>query len=139
MACGQQNTISDKTISDTSSNRTTVIDPTLQVPATRDIVPDTPVAQFSERTDNPLNEWYFSVKLFETKQTFDYIIKMQFEEIRGEDTLKLPNFGKLPQPLIHKGPEKYSCIIGFLDKDNQFREYKKIYVQGDHLKITALR
>jgi hypothetical protein len=66
-------------------------------------------------------------------------MKMQFEEIRGTDTLKLPNFGIMPEPVIRKGPGKYSCIVGFLDKDKQFREYKKVYIKNDVLKVTALK
>lgn len=98
-----------------------------------------PVAAHIEKTDNPLNDWYFSVKLFETPTTFHYLIKLQFEEIRGEDTLKLPNLGVLPEPVIRKGEEQYSCIIGFLDKEKKFREYKKVYVKNNSLKITALK
>ena len=98
-----------------------------------------PIASYSEKTDNPLNDWYFKVQLFETDKTFEYLIKLQFEEIRGEDTLKLPNFGRTPEPQIKKGDEKYSCIIGFLDKEDKFREYKKVYVKDNHLKITAIR
>jgi len=40
------------------------------VPTTRDSVRKNAVASFSERTDNPLNEWYFKVELFETPETF---------------------------------------------------------------------
>jgi len=98
-----------------------------------------PIASYSEKTDNPLNDWYFKVQLFETEKTFEYLIKLQFEEIRGEDTLKLPNFGRMPEPQIKKGDEKYSCIIGFLDKENKFREYKKVCVKDNHLKITAIK
>jgi hypothetical protein len=109
------------------------------VPEYRDSVRKEPVAQHQEKVDNPLNDWYFSVKLYETPKTFQYLIKLSYEEMDGEDTLKLPNFGTLPKPVIQKGNEKYSCIIGFLDKDNQFREYKKVYVKGNSLKITALK
>jgi len=110
-----------------------------EIPETRDSVKTEPVAFFRERTENPLNEWYFSVKLYETKKTFHYLIKLQFEEIIGTDTLRLPNFAITPKPVILKGNEKYSCIIGFLDKDGKFREYKKVYVKNNSLKITALR
>ena len=79
------------------------------------------------------------MRLYETPKTFHYLIKLEYEEIRGQDTLKLPNFGALPKPVIQKGPEQYSCIIGFMDKDNQFREYKKVYVKENTLKITALK
>lgn len=109
------------------------------IPEYRGSVNTKAVAQYSEKIDNPLNDWYFSVMLYETPKTFQYLIKLKYEEIRGEDTLKLPNFGISPKPVIQKGKEKYSCIIGFLDKNNQFREYKKVYVKGNHLKITALK
>jgi len=109
------------------------------IPEYRDTVRKDAVAEHQEKTDNPLNNWFFSVKLYETPKTFHYLIKLKFEEIQGEDTLKLPNFGTLPKPVIQKGKEKYSCIIGFMDKENQFREYKKVYVKGNHLKITALK
>jgi hypothetical protein len=109
------------------------------IPEYRDTVRTEPVAQHQEKVDNPLNNWFFSVKLYETPKTFHYLIKLKYEEITGEDTLKLPNFGTLPKPVIQKGKEKYSCIVGFLDKNNQFREYKKVYVKGNHLKITALK
>lgn len=112
---------------------------TISIPEYRDSVSKEPVAQHQEKVDNPLNDWYFSVKLYETPKTFHYLVKLRYEEIRGEDTLKLPNFGAIPKPVIQKGNEKYSCIIGFLDKENKFREYKKVYVKENRLKITALK
>ena len=112
---------------------------TAVIPELRDTVRKEPVAQHREKVDNPLNEWYFSVRLYETPKTFHYLVKLQFEQIEGDDTLRLPNFGTLPKPVIQKGPEKYSCIIGFLDKENQFREYKKVYVQANRLKITTIK
>ncbi len=130
----QQTTNSD------SINKPTVINPTNNVPEFRKDVKADPIDQYKEKTDNPLNDWYFSVKLFETPMTFHYLIKMQFEEIRGEDTLKLPNFGYDPKPVLKKGNEKYSCIIGFMDDKNVFREYKLVHVtNGNELKITALK
>lgn len=113
--------------------------PAANIPMHRDSVKKEPVAQYKVRTDNPLNDWYFQVRLYETPNTFQYLIRLQFEEIKGEDTLKLPNFGAMPEPVIKEGPEKYSCIIGFLDKEKQFREYKKVYVKDGALKITALK
>lgn len=105
----------------------------------RSIVAKEAVARYEEKVDNPLNEWYFRVQLFETPSTFKYRMKLQYEEIRGEDTLKLPNFGTMPKPEIRKGPTPYSCIIGFLDKNAVFREYKKVYVVNGALKVTTLK
>src|SRR6516162_5840940 len=62
-----------------------------EIPPFRKEVKKQPVASYREKTDNPLNDWYFSVSLYETPKTFQYLIKMQFEEVRGDDTLELPD------------------------------------------------
>jgi len=136
--CGHAAT-QKETAKNDSSQAPAVVNAANGIPPYRDVIKKEPVAEYRERTDNPLNEWYFSVRLFETRKTFHYLIKLEYEEIHGQDTLKLPNFGTMPQPVIRKGPDKYSCIIGFMDKENQFREYKKVYYTGDRLKITALK
>ena len=135
MGCDQPDNQDVKTqVSESNKNPLTIL-----IPEYRDAVSKEAVAQHQEKVDNPLNDWYFSVKLYETPKTFQYLVKLKYEEIEGEDTLKLPNFGTLPKPVIQKGNEKYSCIIGFMDKENQFREYKKVYVKDNRLKITALK
>lgn len=123
-----------------SSSKPVVINPTNNVPEFRKEIKKKPVAIYKEKTDNPLNDWYFSVSLYETQKTFYYFMKLQFEEVKGEDTLKLPNFGYTPKPVIQKGKEKYSCIIGFMDDKNVFREYKLVHVEdGNKLKVTTLK
>jgi hypothetical protein len=99
------------------------------------------VAEYKEKTDDRLNDWYFSVRLFETERTDDYLVKMEFEGIEGTDTLRLPDLGIPPKPVIKKGKDKYACIIGFMDNDDQFREYKMVYVtdKGRNLRITTLK
>ncbi|MBS1918221.1 MAG: hypothetical protein JST87_18275 [Bacteroidetes bacterium] len=130
---------SNTSATDSSGNKPVVLNPTNDIPEFRKEVAKEPVDQFREKTDNPINDWYFSVKLYETPVTFHYLIKMQFEELTGEDTLKLPNFGTIPKPVIKKGDAKYSCIIGFMDNENKFREYKLVHVDGNQLKITTLK
>ena len=99
------------------------------------------VAEYRVRTDNKLNELYFTVKLYETKETMKYAVKVDFEGLTGEDTVKIPDCGIPPHPVLQKGPEKYSCIIGLMDNNNTFRELKKAYVtdKGQELKITTLK
>lgn len=109
------------------------------VPLYRASVQAEPVAAYKEKTDNPLNDWYFSVKLYETPKTFQYVMKLKYEELEGDDTLNLPNVGTMPKPVIQKGEDKYSCIVGFMDNQNQFKEYKKVYVKNDELKVTSLK
>jgi hypothetical protein len=110
-------------------------------PEMRSHVKKEPVASYRQKTDNRLNDLYFSVKLYETPLTMRYVAKVDFEGLPGEDTIKLPDLGTEPQPVLQKGKEKYSCIIGLMDNDHQFRELKKVYVtdQGRELKITTLR
>jgi len=110
-------------------------------PEKRDHVKKDPVAEYRVRTDDPLNEMYFSVRIFETPVTMKYLAKVEFEGITGEDTIKLPDMGTPPHPVLQKGPEKYSCIVGLLDNNKAFRELKKVYVteKGHELKITTLK
>ncbi len=122
-----------------SSDTIIKINPQDTIPKTREKISKTPVAVYEEKTDNPLNDWYFRVKVFETEKTFRYLMKMQYEEITGTDTLKLPNQGTWPTIDIRKGEDKYSCIVGFLDKDGQFKEYKKVYVKENVLKVKVLK
>lgn len=138
MACQQTGQPADTTASKDSTamaGKETVA----EVPLFRDSVSKEPVQQYRVPVGDGLNDWYFSVKLFETEKTFHYLIKLQYEEIRGEDTLRLPNFGIMPKPEIQPGTDRLSCIIGFLDKNDMFREYKKVYIKDGTLKISALR
>jgi hypothetical protein len=110
-------------------------------PETRAQVKKEPIAEYKVRTDDPLNEQYFSVRLYETPETMKYLAKIDYEGLPAEDSITLPDIGILPQPVLKKGPEKYSCIVGLLDNEKAFRELKKIYVtdQGKELKITTLK
>jgi hypothetical protein len=113
--------------------------PAAKVPMYRTTVNTEAVAEYKVKTENPLNDWYFSVKLYETSKTFQYIMKLKYEEMEGDDTLNLPNVGTPPKPVIKKGDDKYACIVGFMDNHDQFREYKKVYVKNDELKVTSLK
>lgn len=110
-------------------------------PELRDHIKKEPVAEYRVRTDNQLNELYFTVRLYETPTTMKYLAKVDFEGMGGEDTIKLPDLGSPPHPVLEKGPEKYSCIIGLIDNNKAFRELKKVYVkdEGKELKITTLK
>lgn len=110
-------------------------------PEDRAVVQKEPVAQYRVRTDDKLNEQYFTVRLYETAKTMQYRITMDYEGLEGEDTVKLPDLGSAPKPELQKGSEPYSAILGIVDNDKKFRELKKIYVTPDHssLKITTLK
>jgi hypothetical protein len=119
------------------SGGVTVINDT--IPLVRDAVGSGPVASFIEKVEDPLNDWKFAVEIYETKATFDFLIKMQYKELEAEDTLKVPNFGIMPKVEVRKGTEKKSCIIGFLDKEGEFKDYKLVQIKNNQLKISTLR
>lgn len=108
------------------------------IPETRTVVKQTAVASYSQPVPDELNDWQFAVQVYETKKTFHFILRMQYKELRITDSLHIPNFGIQPGVELKKGPETYSCIIGFRDKKGEFREYKKAYVKNERFKFTTL-
>ncbi|MHA4811832.1 hypothetical protein ACX0G9_27300 [Flavitalea flava] len=99
------------------------------------------VVEYKEKMKSDLNDHEFSVHLFETGKTNYYRVKMQSGTLIGEDTVKLPDLGTEPRPVLQKGKDRYSCIIGFMDNEDSFREYKLVYVkgEGDALSIKTLK
>ncbi len=98
-----------------------------------------PVASYREKLPDELNDWYFSVQVYETKYRFHYLMKIGYEEMRVTDTLKLPNLGIEPKLVLAKGPQPYSCRISFYDHKNQLREYKEVVFKNGKLKINVLQ
>lgn len=96
-----------------------------------------PVAEYREKTGRP--EGDFVVGLYQTTKTMAFRVDMEYEGLPGSDTIKLPDLGTDPHPVLQRGNDKYSCIIGFLDNDKEFRELKLVHARGDQLKITTLR
>lgn len=109
------------------------------IPETRNAIKTAPAAEFSIPVKDELNDWKFAVYAYETKQRFRYLLRMQYKELRVTDSVNIPNFGIEPRIGLRKGPETYSCIIGFYDKNGGFREYKKAFVQNDQFKFTTLK
>src|SRR3954451_22979170 len=105
---------------------------------TRKEISSKPVASFSKPIPNSLNNWHFSVDVYETKETFRYLVKLEYEELKETDTLKIPNIGMQPKVEIRPGKEDYSCIIGFFDRENNFKEYKEVTAKDNDLKVTVL-
>ena len=114
-----------------------VLPPPKRNPEFRTEVKRDAVAQFSEPTGLP--EGDFSVKLYQTGKTVAFRVEMEYAGLPGTDTIKLPDLGTEPHPVLKKGAENFSCIIGFLDNDKQFRELKLVRAKKNVLKITTLR
>src|SRR4051794_9198498 len=109
------------------------------IPLVRRQISQSPVASYMIPINNPVLQQYFGVKVYETQQTFQYLLKMQYEGMIETDTLKVPNFGTWPVVEVKKGKEKLSCIIGFLDKEKNFKEYKMLSAKDDKLRLLTLR
>jgi hypothetical protein len=114
-----------------------VLPPPKRNPEFRSELKKEAVAQFSEPTGLP--EGDFSVKLYQTRKTVAFRVEMEYAGLPGTDTIKLPDLGTEPHPVLKKGAENFSCIIGFLDNDKQFRELKLVRAKKNVLKITTLR
>jgi hypothetical protein len=96
-----------------------------------------PVAEYQEQTGRI--EGDFAVKLYQTSKTMAFRADIEYEGLPGSDTIRLPDLGTEPHPVLQKGDDKYSCVIGFLDNDKRFRELKLVHAKGDQLKITTLK
>ncbi len=109
------------------------------IPEKRTTVNPQPVADFEKPVADALNKWKFSVKLYETDRTFRYMVKMQYQEITGQDTMYFPNLGYTPRPVVKQGSDPYSCIIGFKDNNGDFKPYKLVTAVNDELSIKTLK
>ena len=109
------------------------------IPQERSTVSTSPVKTFDEIVKSFATTDTFKVALFETKQTFHYLIKINYKQLDGEDTLRVPDFGINPTVEIKKGEERPSCIVGFLDEHKQFRESKLVSFEDNEIKVHVLK
>jgi hypothetical protein len=129
------NQIHTETVSITD---TVNIEEVVPIPERRTVINPRPVATYSEAIKDELNDWKFAVSIFETKRTFHYTIRIQAKEVRVSDSLNIPNFGIEPKVELRKGKEPLSCIIGFRDKKNEFKEYRLVSFKNDQLHFKTL-
>ncbi len=129
-SCGQQKT-SESSEKKEISNDT--------IPLLRQNVKPGSVASYTEKVKDPLNDWRFAVDLYETKDTFKFLMKIEYETINETDTVTIPNFGIHPKVAVHKGEESLSCIIGFEGKEGQFMPYKQVFVKDKQLRIKTIQ
>jgi hypothetical protein len=109
------------------------------IPENRRAVNNKPVANYLVPSEDRDLDYKFGVKVFETPNTFHYLLEMHYDGMKVKDTLKVPNFGTWPIVEVKPTSEKLTCIIGFLDKDKKFKEYKMLTAKGDKLKLKVLK
>lgn len=125
--------------SDTARSKDSIVLAYEVIPAERDTVSAAPVAEYFENVPGYDKEDGFYVALYETKETFHYKIKMCLQHIDGTDTLRIPNFGIWPKPILKKGDKKLSCVAGFADKEGNFKESKLIFSDDGDLRVRVLK
>lgn len=139
MACGTStsNDQNESSPSNTSQSQTAVVSVD-SIPAERSSIRKEEVASYSKKTDDPLNDFYFSVKLYETKYTQRFLMKLTYETLQVSDTISIPYLNIWPNVKIEKGASGLECIVGFLDQQQQFRPYKKVFVENEKLRVKTL-
>ncbi len=108
-------------------------------PEDRETVNPAPVQEYVYKIPGSLNNHRFSVQLYETPKRFIFRAALQYEEVKGEDEIDLPNLLQEPQPILKPGKDPLTCIIGFKDNRGAFREYKQVSVVNEELRIKTLR
>ncbi len=99
-----------------------------------------PVAVYEEPVNDKLNpDWKFKVQLFEQKESLKFEAKFQYKEVTGEKIFSVPNLGFMPKPALKKGPQPFSCIIGFYDADSTFMELRMVRVENENLVYSHLK
>ena len=108
------------------------------VPLQRSSVNPNAVKTYREEVRSFETTDQFIVSLYETKETFHYLLQIQYKNLEVEDTLKVPDFGMSPSVEILKGDKRPSCVVGFSDKNKKFRELKLVYFENNKLKVRVL-
>lgn len=132
--CQNSNTETTKTATDT----TTMVIRADTIPAERTIVKKEPVAVYTEKVPDELNNWVFAVSVYETKRRFHYIVRMQYKELRITDSIMVPNFGIEPTVQIQKDSSPFSCTLGFTDKKGNFKPLSRASVKEERLRFKKV-
>ncbi len=126
----------DETTKQTADN--TVVIRADSIPEERSIVKKDPVAIYSEKVPDELNNWVFAVNVYETKRRFHYIVRMQYKELRITDSINVPNFGIEPTVQIQKDNSPFSCTLGFTDKKGIFKPLSRASVKEERLRFKKV-
>lgn len=126
----------DTPVEDSATTEST---PETGVSEVRDNPKSSAVVNYQEKVQNDLNNWFFRVALYETKERFVYRMAMEYEEIKEEKDIRFPNLKMEPKPQIKRGSKEHEAIVGFLDEKGNFREYLKVFVEDGNLQVKTLK
>lgn len=109
------------------------------IPPERDKVSAAPVAAYSVKVPDELNEFQFAVKLYETPLRFRYKATVRYKMMDVKDSVDIPNFGYQPRVDVKKAEGDLACMIGFYDEEGNFRDLKKVEVINNQLRIRQVK
>ncbi len=109
------------------------------IPMERTEVSSAPVATYSAVVPDELNKFEFRVSLYETPLRFRYRVAVRYKMMDVKDSVDIPNFGFQPRVDVRKHRDDLSCMIGFYDKDGNFKDLKRIEIENNQLKILQVK
>ena len=109
------------------------------IPSERTSVDPKSVATYSARVPDPLNQFKFAVKLYETPLRFRYRVAVTYKTLDVKDSVDIPNFGYQPKVDVRKDKHDLSCMIGFYDAAGTFMDLKKVEVVDNQLKMRQVQ
>jgi hypothetical protein len=128
----------------TETNDNGTISTTEAIAEDRKVVNRNAIAEYDEllttTQTQKLNAFHFKATLFETKKTFVYNLKFEFETQQEESEIAYPNLGYAPEPVLRKSTtEKQTIEIGFKNPKGEFMPFKNLVAdeKGLHLRTIA--
>jgi hypothetical protein len=105
--------------------------------------PGTIVAADSMKVPDPLNEYYFSVKVLASSESDSgkYDLHVAYANNEARTSFALPKGGKETLlPAVRKGPEPFSYIVGFhKGTDTAFHDYVLVEANKGQTKMKYLK
>ncbi|GHB54707.1 hypothetical protein [Persicitalea jodogahamensis] len=120
-----------------SSEKRVVVNDT--IPSERTNVDPKPVATYSKSVPDALNQFKFTVKLYETPLRFRYRVAVTYKMLEVKDSVDIPNFGYQPKVDVRRYENDLSAMIGFYDAKGTFMDLKKVEVVGNQLKMRQVK
>jgi hypothetical protein len=101
------------------------------------------VADSMPITEDPLNKPYFSVKLISTDHTTHYgayKVVANWGGNHAESEFAMPRGGEQLKPVLRKGKDAYTYIIGFLYEDQpEFYDYYQVSAAKGEIKMKYIK
>lgn len=101
------------------------------------------VADSMPIVEDPLNKPYFSVKLISTDHTAHYgayRVVADWGSNHAESEFAMPRGGEQLKPVLRKGTEAYTYIIGFLYEDQpDFYDYYQVSAAKGEIKMKYIK